>query len=167
MTPPLNLRPPEPADYATLASWVPDACACLHWAGPKLQFPFAPAQLPGLLAMPGASSQVMSRDSAEALETLGFGQFWMREAGAVHLGRIIVNPGVRGQGLGKTLCELLIAQARRATGADTFTLRVYRDNLAAHAIYMGLGFVAVPGLSDEKVLAMRKGAIAFPAGLEG
>lgn len=149
-----TLRTPEPADYATLASWVQDAAACMRWAGPKLRFPFVPARLPELLALPGAFSRVMSRGHAEAL---GFGQFWLRESGAVHLGRIILAPGERGQGLGKTLCELLMAEARRTTGAGTFTLRVYRDNLPARAIYTGLGFVAVPGLSDEKVLAMRGG----------
>lgn len=153
--PPWGLRKPEAADYITLASWVQDAASCLRWAGPKLRFPFVPAPLPELLAMPGASSLVLSHGSGG--EALGFGQFWLREAGSVHLGRIILAPGVRGQGLGKTLCELLMAKAQRTTGADTFTLRVYRDNLAALAIYTALGFMAVPGLSDEKVLAMRKG----------
>lgn len=151
--PPLALRPPERADYAALGTWIEDAASCLRWAGPRLKFPFATERLEELLAEPGASSFVMSRGPAKAL---GFGQFWVREAGVAHLARVILAPSARGQGLGSTLCTLLMAQAKRETGADTFTLRVYRDNHPALTIYEGLGFTVVPGLSDEQIFSMRK-----------
>lgn len=149
----LALRPPGAADYAALGTWVEDAASCLRWAGPKLKFPFAPERLAQLLAEPDACSFVMSRGPAGAL---GFGQFWMREAGVAHLARIILAPAARGQGLGATLCQLLMTAANRETGADTFTLRVYRDNHPALTIYEGLGFRVVPGLSDERIFSMRK-----------
>ncbi len=151
--PPLTLRSPERADYAALGTWVEDAASCLRWAGPRLKFPFAPERLEELLAEPGAFSFVMSRGPAKAQ---GFGQFWMREAGVAHLARIILAPSARGQGLASTLCTLLMAQATRVTGADTFTLRVYRDNHPALTTYEGLGFTVVPGLSDERVFFMRR-----------
>jgi ribosomal protein S18 acetylase RimI-like enzyme len=152
--PPPGLRPPEAADYLALGSWVKDADTCLRWAGPKLKYPFKPARLSKLLAEPGAHSFVMSRGSAAP--ALGFGQFWVRDPGVAHLARIILATAARGQGLGTTLCELLMAEAARTTGASAFTLRVYRDNDPALAIYERLGFVGVPGLSDVRVLAMRK-----------
>jgi ribosomal-protein-alanine N-acetyltransferase len=136
-----------------LGGWVKDADTCLRWAGPRLKFPFTPARLPQLLAEPGANSFVMSRGLAP---TLGFGQFWVRDPGVAHLARIILAPDARGQGLGTTLCELLMAEAARSTGAGAFTLRVYRDNDPALAIYERLGFVVVPGLSDERIFSMRK-----------
>jgi ribosomal-protein-alanine N-acetyltransferase len=136
-----------------MGAWVPDADHCLRWAGPRLKFPFKPARLPQLLAEPGASSFVMSRGPAPAL---GFGQFWVREPGVAHLARIILAPAARGQGLGTTLCELLMAEAARNTGAAAFTLRVYRDNDPALAIYERLGFAVMPGRSDERVFSMRK-----------
>lgn len=151
-SPPFGLRPPEAADYAALAAWVPDAETCIRWAGPKLKFPFVPQQLPQLLAEPGAHSFVLSRGPAPAL---GFGQFWVREAGVAHLARIILAPSARGQGLAATLCGLLMAEAGRTVGAQAFTLRVYRDNHAALATYEGLGFVAVPAQSDERIFFMR------------
>jgi len=146
------LRPPEAADYAALGSWTPDADSCARWAGPKLKFPFAARQLPQLLAEPGAHSFVLSRGSAEAL---GFCQFWVREPGVAHLARIILAPSARGQGLAATLCRLLMAEAARAVDAKAFTLRVYRDNHPALATYEGLGFVAVPDRSDERIFFMR------------
>jgi ribosomal-protein-alanine N-acetyltransferase len=155
---PLGLRPPDAADYAALASWVPDAETCIRWAGPKLKFPFDPQQLPHLLAEPGAHSFVLSRGPAEAL---GFCQFWVREAGVAHLARIILAPAARGQGLASTLCQLLIDQAAQTAGAHVFTLRVYRDNHPALAVYEGLGFVTDPARSDERVFFMCKPAPAI------
>ena len=152
-TPSPSLRPPEAADYQALGGWVPDADTCVRWAGPRLKFPFTPARLPQLLAEPGANSFVMSRGPAPAL---GFGQFWVRDPGVAHLARIILAPEARGQGLGTTLCELLMTEAARSTGAGAFTRRVYRDNDPALAIYERLGFAVVPELSDERVFAMRK-----------
>ena len=153
--PSLALRLAGAADYAALGNWVPDAATCLRWAGPRLKFPFVPGRLAALLAEPGAFSYVMSRGEAEAL---GFGQFWVREAGVAHLARIILAPGARGQGLGSTLCRLLMAQAIRDTGAKAFTLRVYRDNHPALNIYEGLGFAMVPELSDDRIFSMRRQA---------
>jgi ribosomal-protein-alanine N-acetyltransferase len=109
---------------------------------PGSSFPFKPARLPQLLAEPGANSFVLSHGQGAAL---GFCQFWVRDPGVAHLARIILAPDARGQGLGTTLCELLMAEAARSTGAGAFTLRVYRDNDPALAIYERLGFAVVPG----------------------
>jgi len=152
-SPPLGLRPPEAADYAALGAWVPDAESCARWAGPKLKFPFNAQQLPQLLKEPGAHSFVLSRGPAEAL---GFCQFYVREEGVAHLARIILAPAARGQGLASTMCTLLMEQAAQRVNAHSFTLRVYRDNHPALAVYEGLGFVAVPAQSDERVFFMRK-----------
>jgi [ribosomal protein S18]-alanine N-acetyltransferase len=152
--PPPGLRAPEAADYLALGAWVRDADTCLRWAGPKLKYPFKPARLSQLLAEPGANSRVMSRGSSAP--ALGFGQFWVRDPGVAHLARIILAPTARGQGLGTTLCELLMAEAAHVTGATAFTLRVYRDNDPALAIYERLGFTVVPKLSDERIFSMRK-----------
>ena len=57
---------------------------------------------------------------------------------------------------GATRLPALMAEAARATGATAFTLRVYRDNDPALAIYERLGFAVVPDLSDARVFAMRK-----------
>ena len=86
---------------------------------------------------------------------LGFGQYLMRKPGAVHLARIIISPAVRGKGFGTLLCQLLMARAIQATGANEVTLAVFRDNVVALSLYSSLGFSAVEAECSEKVLSMR------------
>lgn len=145
------LRTPLPVDYLAIASWIPDAKACIRWAGPLLSFPFAAAELEARLSVARGESYCL----AEGGNTpYGFGQHFVVEQGLVHLGRIIVSPAVRGKGLGRELCRQLIARATQATGASAVTLRVYRDNPTALHLYLGLGFIPVELRSTEDVLFM-------------
>jgi [ribosomal protein S18]-alanine N-acetyltransferase len=146
------LRIPTPNDYVCLASWIPDAAACLRWAGPRVPFPFSVSELPQLLALAGGASYCLG-DSGD--EPLGFGQYEPRPGNSVHLMRIIVSPVRRGAGLGRELCSQLISRALAATGAASVTLNVYRDNNAAVSLYESLGFRPEgPGPSDD-LLFMR------------
>jgi RimJ/RimL family protein N-acetyltransferase len=151
----LSFRLPTTADYKVLASWIPDAKACKHWAGSQLHFPFCAKQLSELSDVSGIYG--FSMVSPEN-ELIGFGQFWLRNEETVHLGRVIVDPNMRGFGFGTTLCEFLIHEALNTTDAENVTLRVYRDNSAAISIYAKLGFMGVEGESNSKVLAMEAAA---------
>jgi ribosomal-protein-alanine N-acetyltransferase len=144
---------PSAADYDAVASWIPDASACRRWAGPTIPFPFAASELAALLAVPGGASYCLAVGDHAAL---GFGQYWPRPAGSVHLLRIIVAPDARGNGLGRVLCSQLLEQALAATSAGSITLNVYRDNPAALALYESLGFAVVIEKSSGDALFMRK-----------
>ena len=85
-------RTPLQSDYKPIESWIPDAQACLRWAGPRLLFPFIPDTLPGKLQVDVLPSYVLADGSAGPL---GFGQHWVATADSVHLGRIIISPNVR------------------------------------------------------------------------
>ncbi|GEK72857.1 MULTISPECIES: GNAT family N-acetyltransferase [Halomonas] len=148
----VTLRTPQTADYEVIASWVVDKKACARWAGPSMPFPFAPESLPELLEMEGFASYCLSGSNNECV---GFGQFWVANPGAVHIGRIIISPETRGIGAGRLLCERLIDTALRSTGAHTVTLRVYRDNHAARSLYSSLGFCVVESESTDDLLFMR------------
>ena len=150
----LTLHQPRPSDYEALASWVPDAVACLRWAGPRILFPFPVSELPDLLVVPGGTSYFLAEGCGVPC---GFGQHWVIVAGSVHLGRIIVSPAARGKGVGRALCELLIGEAVRCTGANAITLRVYRDNAVAVSLYSSLGFLPVEADSDKEAIFMRVG----------
>lgn len=147
----IELRPTEKADYATIATWIKDADSCARWAGPLVHFPFSAGKLPELLSVTGGSSYCLSSGDGSCI---GFGQFWVVKQGAVHLGRIIISPEVRGTGAGRLLCEKLIAEAVKVTGATTVTLRVYRDNKAAISLYFSLGFSVVESESTSDLLLM-------------
>ena len=147
-----SLRQPDTADYVALTSWIPDAKACARWAGPRLGFPFTAADLPGLLSdVGGYSYSLIDGDGG----ILGFGQHWAPKPGAVHLGRIILSPAQRGKGHGRHLCQLLINRAVEVTQASTVTLRVYRDNAVAIALYTSLGFSEQQEESTQELLFMR------------
>jgi ribosomal-protein-alanine N-acetyltransferase len=148
------LQEPTVSDYEAIASWIPDAAASLRWAGPLLPFPFSSPDLPSLLAVPwdGQSSYCLIDESCKPC---GFGQHWVLQQGAVHLGRIIVAPDARGRGIGRVLCQQLIFAALRATSAAAVTLRAYKDNHAAVALYSSLGFVEVASESTADVLFMK------------
>jgi ribosomal-protein-alanine N-acetyltransferase len=149
-----SLRAPTAKDYAAIASWIPDATAGLRWAGPRLPFPFSASDLPALLAMPdGGKSSYSLIDKSGNL--CAFGQHWVLEPGAVHLGRIIVAPDARGRGIGRTLCQQLISAALHSTALTAVTLRAYRNNLAAVQLYTSLGFVEVEADSNEDQIFMK------------
>ena len=146
------LRAPYPNDYAALASWLPDAEACRRWAGPLIAFPIAVESLARQLAVAGGASYILADADDRAT---GFAQHWSPQPAAVHLGRIIIAPAHRGRGLGRELCVQLIGRGRTLSGAGEVTLRVYRGNRTARALYESLGFSAVEAQSDADVLFMR------------
>lgn len=149
----IALRPPSSADYDSIASWISDADACRRWAGPKVPYPFSAGELPELLAVPAGASYCLSRRDGAPL---GFGQYWPRPGGTIHLLRIIVSPTSRGKGLGRELCGQLIARALASAPAHSLTLNVYRDNETAVALYERLGFRVVAEKSAEDSLFMAK-----------
>jgi len=71
----------------------------------------------------------------------GFGQIFRREPDTGHLGRIIIDPHRRQQGLGQILCSELIRAGVRRHGFRSMTLWVYLDNAPAVQLYRTLGFV--------------------------
>ena len=160
----IALRIPVAADYEAIATWIPDAKACLLWAGPRIQFPFTGPELQQRLSVADTESFTLTDGGPM---TLGFGQLWLRDGNAARLMRIIVAPPLRGLGVGRTLCRLLIAHAADVVGARAVTLAVYRDNLAALGLYHSLGFVPEDSRSTPESLLMRldlDGRLAKPFG---
>ena len=157
----VSLRPASPTDYAEIAAWISDAAACLRWAGPKVPFPFAPAELPELLAVPGGGSYCLAEGGRGS--PIGFGQYWPRPDATVHLLRIIVRPESRGQGMGRELCGQLVSRAVASAPAQAVTLNVYRDNVAAIGLYQQLGFAVVTERCNGDALFMARPVLAEQA----
>lgn len=134
-----QLHPAAPHHFATLGEWIGDAEQCLRWAGPKLDFPFDRASLQSLLETePGDSYALLDQHNQLA----GFGQIFRREPATGHLGRIIIDPRRRQQGVGQILCSELIQAGVRAHGFRAISLWVYLDNAPAVQLYRALGFAA-------------------------
>ncbi|PSD27888.1 N-acetyltransferase, partial [Stenotrophomonas maltophilia] len=87
---------------------------------------------------------------------VGFGQAWRTQPDTMHLGRLLVAPQARGCGLGRRLVHALIEQAFQSDAVERLTLRVYRDNAAAVALYRTLGFEPVDAASTPALLFMQR-----------
>ncbi|KAG0752830.1 hypothetical protein G6F24_013351 [Rhizopus arrhizus] len=55
------------------------------------------------------------------------------------------------------LLQLMIAEALQSPGVQRLTLRVYRDNAAAVALYRDFGFQPVDDASTPDLLFMQRG----------
>ncbi len=148
-----NLRPVQPSNYAIVASWPESAGATQRWAGPGVPFPLPPERFAQVLELEVRPGWALLDEQGVCV---GFGQYWMTGAGTAHLGRIIVSPLARGRGLGRLLVQSLSAQALRESGIQRLTLRVYRDNSAAVALYRDLGFQQVEASSTPELLFMQR-----------
>lgn len=156
----MELRTPVGSDYKNVATWSSSAEACLRWAGPRLPFPFDAIDLEHHLEIPGGGwSHVLAFGTQPPI---GFSQHWITGPGAVHLGRIIVAPAMRGGGIGRVLVEQTIERASRESALKFITLRVYRDNEAALRLYQSLKFVEEPALSTDEVAFMRAAVAQTP-----
>ncbi len=148
-----NLYAVQPSHYASIAGWLDSAAATQRWAGPGVPFPLLPERFAQVIELEARSGWALLDEQDQCL---GFGQYWMTDAGTAHLGRIIVSPLARGRGLGRLLMQALSAQALREDGIQRLTLRVYRDNTAAAALYRDLGFQQVEASSTQELLFMQR-----------
>ncbi|WP_306415582.1 GNAT family N-acetyltransferase [Stenotrophomonas indicatrix] len=145
------LQPVQPSQFAVVAGWLDSPEATLRWAGPGIPFPLPAEAFAAALALPSRPGWTL-QDADGAC--LGFGQYWQTTPDSMHIGRIIVSPQARGRGLGRELMTALCAEALRSSAAVQLTLKVYRDNQAAVALYRDLGFVASEDASTPELLFM-------------
>lgn len=101
------------------------------------------ADLPGVYAPPGGTLLLAYVDGALA----GCGAFRpltdVDYANACEMKRLFVRAGFRGLGLGRTLAEALLDEARRA-GYSAMLLDTLDDMEAARELYASLGFEEIP-----------------------
>jgi RimJ/RimL family protein N-acetyltransferase len=141
-----TLRPAAPADLETVLTWIDTPDALRLWGGDRLTWPPEVEKTWYEIGADGRNSfALVDVDGRLA----GFGQALPHDLGRVHLGRIILSPAARGQGLGRVLVRALIDAAREHFHPGVITLNVYRENLPAVRLYRSLGFVVVS--EDEEL----------------
>ena len=131
----MRSRSAVPADLEVVASWIASQRECALWAGPAVPFPLKLSALADQIGMSGAINVALDDDQG----LVAFGQAVPLPLGRAHLARVIVRPGARRRGLGRVLVKALLAWAE-AAGLSWVTLNVYRDNVAAAALYAEFGF---------------------------
>ena len=146
-----TLEPFTLADCDRLIGWVPDARFLLQWAGPAYTFPLTREQLARTLAH--TQQHPPAHLMFKLVETPGDRVLGHIELMGInpterraHIGRVLIDPAVRGHGLGTELMTLLIRHAFGPLGLDTLTLSVFTFNTPAIACYERLGFATVEKL---------------------
>lgn len=127
--------PFDGAAAALVAGWGCTADEVRQWCG----HPTAPVPA-GMIRSWSAPPDVAAFLLVDGEDPVGYGELWVDdEEGEVELAHVIVAPDRRGQGVGRRLVEVLVAQARRHH--PVVTLRVHPDNAAAQRCYLAAGFV--------------------------
>ncbi len=131
-------------DIEELMTWFPDAHSVDIWGGPKFRYPFDCETFFADCRWRDFSSYCLRNPDNEFA---AFGQLGSRYDRS-HLARLIVNPRIRGQGVGRKLLEMMIAAARTEQEHAEIALFVYKDNEPAYQCYLALGF-AVQEYPDD------------------
>jgi ribosomal protein S18 acetylase RimI-like enzyme len=150
----IALRAFAPADDAALIAWVRTPEELLRFAGPSLTWPLDVAQLERARGDPELETFTAYVPGAED-RPVGHLGLALRD-GVARLGRVIVAPERRGEGLGRAMLSaaLDVATSRGAHDAD---LVVYEDNVAGIGLYRSLGFELVPTSGgDPRLRRMRR-----------
>ena len=131
---PLRLRP-FPADSASVVSrWATTDEEVVMWCG-RPAAPVPPGQINAWAREDGVQPFGLYRDG----QLVAYGELWVDDGEAeVELARLIVDPGERGQGLGRRLAAGL-ADLARSRYPRVF-LRIHPDNIAAQRCYAAAGF---------------------------
>jgi ribosomal protein S18 acetylase RimI-like enzyme len=124
------------ADIDELMAWFPDAHSIDIWGGPAFRFPFDRESFRSDCRWLEYSSYCL-RNAAGDLAA--FGQMGARY-GRSHLARLVANPSMRGQGVGRKLLEMMISVAGKEQDVAEMALFVYKDNESAYRCYQALGF---------------------------
>lgn len=140
----LTLRTREERDLAQVVSWVPDADALFLFSGSRLSWPLTANQLREVTAASGLVPYVVIALSGELV-----GHFDLCVVdGVARLGRVILDPTLRGRGCSRTVIDFALAEAQRL-GAERVRLNVIASNTPAIRAYRRAGFRARPADRDR------------------
>jgi ribosomal protein S18 acetylase RimI-like enzyme len=133
----LHLRSFPPEQASAVSSWARTEAEALMWCGASV----APVPAEQIRAW-ADESWVEPFGLYHDQRLVGYGELWTDdEEDEVELARLIIDPGERGQGLGRYLVTELASLAR--TRHPLVMLRVHPGNQAALRCYASAGFEPV------------------------
>lgn len=144
----MRLVPFLPAHGPLVATWATTSVDLDQWAS----LDRAPTEetFATWLAEPGAHAHLLMDDVP-----LAYGELWVSEqVDEVELARLLVAPGLRNRGVGRTLVQLLV-DASRAFPISTAWVRVVPANVAALRCYAAAGFSRVPPRVESQLNAIQ------------
>lgn len=132
----MNLIQATDQHLTELMSWFSNEEELSIWSGPNCQFPFDVTSFKHDIKFESLKSFVLMSNEDKLL---GFGQYYLR-LGKCHLGRLVVHPQCRGQGIISHLIQALSGVGQADLNVDSYSLFVLAHNQSAMKAYTKLGF---------------------------
>lgn len=124
------------ADIDELMSWFPQAEDVMIWGGPSFRYPFSRKTFFKDVYW-GKMASFALRNSAGNFAA--FGQVYERFS-CINFARLVVNPTMRGRGIGKRLISQLMKVSAPMFNCEEYSLFVFRENTPAYECYKAMGF---------------------------
>lgn len=125
------------SDLETVKNWVTSKAQCTAWAGDIVRFPFVGTSLEDDIEFTQHQHFIITI----ADELAAFAQLQTVNPQHVHIGRLIINPSFRGQGIAPKFFKMLTDKAcTQNPQIKLITLNVLETNLTALKIYAAQGF---------------------------
>jgi ribosomal protein S18 acetylase RimI-like enzyme len=132
----MRLIKPIESNLIEMMSWFSSEQELINWSGPNFRYPFDLSSFIADLSLHTLDSfALVSKGS----EFLAFGQYYLR-LNKCHLGRLIVNPSLRGQGIVTELLHQLSHIGLKKLEVKGCSLFVLGDNANAIKAYQKFGF---------------------------
>lgn len=132
----MRLTQPSDEHFIQLMSWFSSEDELSNWSGPNFRYPFDLSSFKSDLNLNILKSfSLISSERA----LLAFGQYYLR-LGKCHLGRLVVNPSLRGQGIASHLISQLSVLGKSDLSTESCSLFVLGHNESAIQAYTKLGF---------------------------
>jgi len=143
----IRLRPYKLSDSEYILNWFNDKFTFTQWCADKFTYPLTKEQLNEYYHNYEMDDNAWIMTALNG-EGIPIGHFLMRMADyqneSIHLGFIIVDSQIRGQGYGKDMVSLAIRYSFDMLKVKRVTLGVFDNNPSAHYCYKAIGIV------DEK-----------------
>lgn len=132
----MNIETAQLDHAREIMGWFPDKESVVRWGSPYMKYPLHEETFLKDIHWGELASRITY---AEDGRLLGFGQFFLK-LGRCHLARLVINPELRGRGLGEEFVASLMKHASGQLDTEKFSLYVMTENKPAYNSYRSLGF---------------------------
>lgn len=123
-------------DLECALNWPRDAAEFRLWVGEKIQYGTSVDAIWKKIKADERGTYAFYDGS----QLVGFAQAYEKVENGIHIACLIVNPDVRGKGVGRAFVKALLEKAWSQRQTQFITLNVYPENAPARSLYKSLGF---------------------------
>lgn len=142
----LRIRPYKSIDATSIQTWISDTKEHALWCANIMEYPITQERLDAMQTEYNSKNEGCMFTALNAVgNPIGFFAVMKvhYELNGAHLGFIIIDPALRGQGYGQELVHMAVRYCFYMLSTTSVTLKVYDINETAHRCYKAVGFIDV------------------------